>query len=192
MANATVNIVVGRRSSGKTSYLKDIAYSSAQKCLIFGTVPTEDWLDFSTFKNPERIQDKIIQITDEHVERFDRGTAYCFSKDADRTLMTISATLWNATVILEDSRRYVKQILQRAVGDLLINSKQQAVHLIFVYHSLSKVPPELIDLADTLTLFNTNDVMVPPKFKFAGMDELLKHVQSEAKKNPYYKKSVRL
>lgn len=159
MAINTVSIVVGRRGTGKTDYGKECLWQSPQpKRLILDTFDSPPWRDFGSYHHPER-KEVLIPVMDvSDLSRWRQGTYRIFSNDIDSVIHRIDVEdIRNVTIYFEDSTKYVSGRLQGSLKNLIYDSKQKNLNLVFFFHSLAAVPPELIRIADNLVLHKTGD-----------------------------------
>ena len=158
MRTNSIVIVCGKRGTGKTDYCKSLLkVSSLEKKLVVDTFDSPTWRNLKTFKHPEWEQIEIPIMEMEQLKLWKKGLYRVFSSDPDELFVSIDKYVTNAIIEFEDATKYFKGKLQESVRRLMYDSKQKNLDLIFVFHSLSAVPPELVRIADYLTLFKTND-----------------------------------
>lgn len=155
-----VILVVGGRGVGKTSWLKKLILKSKfQKKLIVEMFHSPVWHDFETFDNPEGAFEMIpvIPMNAKLMKRWKRGVAFTYSSSKAEIFEVIESAIMNCLVVFEDATKYLKRSLTDEQESFVVDSKQKNVDLIFVFHSLSAVPPRLVALSDILVLFKTKD-----------------------------------
>lgn len=145
--NNHVNITIGRRGCGKTTYLLNkiiIPQSKKKKVLIIDTAYNDKY-------------NSITRISPEKLYAWKKGVVYITGSDALKALDFIS-DLYNALIIFEDSTRYIRWNIPDNIRTLILDSKQKNLDLIFVYHGLNFVQPEMYKLADSLTIMKCGKI----------------------------------
>ncbi len=159
MASNVVIIVVGGRGTGKTDFIKDeiITQSPLPKKLTVDTFDSPPWRTLKTFKNPQNdaIQVPIMPI--DKLAKWKEGIYRIATSDPEYTFAMIDQHLRNALVIFEDATKYIGSTLTKETRKFIYDSKQKNLNLVFIFHSLASVPPELVRASDYLTLFKTNE-----------------------------------
>jgi Cdc6-like AAA superfamily ATPase len=181
----TVNLILGKRGSGKTTYtlelIKKIQNSRKDiKILIV-----------DTFENPSYVH--IPKISIEMLSRWKNPSIYkVYESDTEEMLKAIQKYCTNTMIIFEDAVKYINKVLQKDVRKFIIDSKQKNLDLVFLFHGFSSTPPELFRLSDTVTIFKCDN----PLYRKSDIIEYetiynawLKIIKS---KNPYEKKTIRL
>ncbi|MBW6482834.1 MAG: hypothetical protein K0B10_07215 [Vicingaceae bacterium] len=142
----TVNAVLGRRGTGKTTYIKQLieVYKQAhpqQKILIIDT------LDHPAYK-------EIPAINLDLLTRWEKPNTYrLFGSNTDEILQTIDENLYNALLICEDASKYLNRTITPEVRRFIYDSKQKNLDIIFLFHGFMATPVELFRMIDNLVLF---------------------------------------
>ena len=158
MRTNSVVIVVGKRGTGKTDFCKHLIDGSPmKKKLIVDTFDSPVWRTLETYKNPNGQFTPVPIMAIEQLPYWKSGLYRLFSNDPDFLFEQIDKHISNCLIAFEDSTKYFKGRLQEPVRRLMYDSKQKNLNMIFFFHSLAAVPPELVRIADYLTLFKTND-----------------------------------
>lgn len=152
-----VALIIGGRGQGKTDFIKNVIFPLNKRRIICDTFDSPVWRNYYTFIHPERESEKIEMIDFDRVKENDPGTFRLISSDTDRIFQTIEKEAWNSLVVIEDATRFISKNVDSNVRKFVLDTKQRNLDLIFVFHSLSDVPPDLIRWSDTLTLFKTNE-----------------------------------
>ncbi len=152
-----VSLIVGGRGSGKTDFVKNLIYQIPKRRIICDTFDSPVWKTFKTYLHPERESERIKEIGFDNVKSQDKGAFKLISSDTDRIFQTIESDAWNSLVVIEDATRFIRKNVDESVRKFVLDTKQKNLDLIFIFHSLSDVPPDLIRWSDTLTLFKTNE-----------------------------------
>lgn len=180
-----VNAVLGRRGTGKTTYIKDLIakYRAAmpnQKVLICDT------LDHPAYRD-------IPAINCDMLKRWTGGGMYrIFGRNTDEILETIDQHLTNCLVILEDASKYLERSLSTDVRGFIYDSKQKNLDVIFLFHGFMSAPPELFRVIDNLVIFKCDD---PANRKRDMVNyEDVKEAYNRVMKNesPYYNETVNI
>jgi len=147
-----VNLLLGRRGTGKTYYLLNELIPTYQKHR-----PDMKILIMDTFENPG--YKHIAKIDSKKIKVWVRpGSIYkVYGSNTKEILADIQEDASNMLIIFEDATKYIKKVLQEDVRKFIIDSKQKNLDLIFLFHGFSSTPPELFRLADTLTMFRTDN-----------------------------------
>lgn len=154
------SIIVGGRGTGKTTFLKDIVrLSHLPKKLIVELFHNPVWHTMESYNYPQGKYEKIpvVPLDENVLKRWKKGTAFTYSNDEEELFRVIESSVRNAFVLFEDATKYMEGRLTREQKRFVVDCKQKNVDVIFVFHSLGAVPPKLIALCDSITLFKTND-----------------------------------
>lgn len=176
--------MVGGRGSGKTDFVKNLIYPLTKKRYICDTFDNPAWRTYKTHLHPER-SGEIIPIIDleDVIEDATEGTETfrIANSDTDAIFDTIEKDVWNALVVVEDATRFISRQVSSEVRKFVLDTKQRNLDLIFVFHSLTDVPPDLIRWSDYLTLFKTNEAWnstLRNKFPHQGIERTFHKVRS--------------
>ncbi len=172
-----VSLIVGTRGTGKTDFIKNgLPNIYQRKQLIVDTFDSPVWHNLKTFKYPgnEKIEIPVMPI--DKFQYWTKGRYRIFSADTAMIMNLITQYAIGCTIVFEDSTKYIGSRLTEAVRYFVLDSKQKDLDLIFVFHSLMSIPPELIRIADNITLFKTNDRKVPAKIDFPEVEKIFTKV----------------
>jgi len=86
------------------------------------------------------------------------------------------------TIVFDESTIYLKGGIPAAVRDLVISRFHDLNNLVFVFHKLKTIPPDLMDFSNYVILFKTFDTEINVKTRFD--DELLTYAFLMQKKKP--------
>lgn len=153
-----MTIIVGGRGGGKTDFIKNLIYKLPKRRIICDTFDSPVWRNYKTFLHPERESELIQEITFDQVRDQKLGTFKLISSDTDKIFETIEKEAWNSLIVIEDATRFIGHKVDNNVKRFVLDTKQRNLDLIFVFHSLTDVPPDLIRWSDFITLFVTNEV----------------------------------
>lgn len=146
--------IFGKRGSGKTEYLRGNkefgivgfiapALQKGQKVLIVDTLDHPSYSDIP-----------IIKI--ENLLSWKKGCYRIYVPVYQMPqLLEVVSNIWNALIVFEDARKYIKKTIPDPVLKLIGDSKQQNVDIIFMYHSFSHAPKDLYSYLEYIELFKT-------------------------------------
>jgi len=186
-----VTTLAGNRGTGKTDFLKEQAMKThLPKVLIVDTYDNSRWHTMETHHHPEWSRINIPIIPFNKLKYWNSGIYRIYSSDFDYMKSEISKYVRNTLLIFEDATKYFGSKLTNADKAILYDTKQQNVDAIYVFHSLRKANPEIVDASDLLTLFKTADKpkRILSKYQDESMVELYEHVQ--AQKSKYYNATI--
>lgn len=178
-------LIVGNRGTGKTDFCKNEIILPGQKnfpkTLIIDTFDSEVWHDLKTFKNPDGFHTKINVINPKDLGRWRSGIARMFSGDVQPMLASIQQFAKNTLLIFEDATKYVGSRLTDDMRRFVLDSKQKNLDIVFIFHSLASIPPELVRISDILVLFKTNEGEVSKtKYPWGEIPIMMKELKESA------------
>ena len=179
-----VNLFVGGRGTGKSTKLRKVVEVFAKKgikVLIIETFPSPAWKEFPVI-NAEQLK-KI---------KNDSSGTFLVVDEPDKIFAVLNKKVYNALVICEDATKYIGSKLTPDQKALVVDSKQKNIDLVFVFHAWGgQVPPDLIRLSDTATLFKTNEIASKLN-KIPNPDVIKAHERVVAHESQYYNETVRI
>ena len=195
MRNNKVIIACGNRGRGKTDFAKLILDASPlRKKLIVDTFDSDPWQNMKTWNHPEWKHRNIPVVHPTKLELLQnkKGIYRTFSSDVKQMQYLIDQHIKNTFVLYEDATKYVGSRLTDEMRTFVYDTKQKNVDLMFIFHSLASVPPELVRVADMLTLFKTGDSLRKIETKYDNPDvaKLFEHVQKQESR--YYNATINL
>lgn len=152
-----VSLIVGGRGQGKTDFTKDLIFPLKKKRIICDTFDSPPWHNFKTFHHPEREGEVIPIVSIDEIKSSDKSAVRIVSSDTDAIFDAIQKNAWNSVVVIEDATRFISRQVDANVRKFVLDTKQRNLDLIFIFHSLTDLPPDLIRWSDYLTLFKTNE-----------------------------------
>jgi hypothetical protein len=180
-----VILVAGRRSSGKTSWVKDLVYPF-ESTLIVDTFDSPVWKNWSTFKHPERASQPIPVIEPGQLRARPYKKGRIFDGDIDKVMAEIQQDVFNTFIVFEDATKYVGDRISSDVKKFVLDSKQKNLDIIFIFHSLMNIPRDLVRYSDHLVLFKTNELLDNSlKRKFPIQDVWKQFEKVQKSKNDY-------
>lgn len=180
-----VNLILGRRGSGKTTFVKELIENYKKNR------PEMKILIVDTFNNPGYLHIPLIDF--KFLKAWKNPSIYkIYSSDTDLMLSEIQTNCLNTLIIFEDAVKYINRPIQKDVRKFIIDSKQKNLDLIFLFHGFASAPPELFRLSDSVTLFRCDDPTYR-KNELIEFDLIYKAWLDVYKsKNKYEKKTIRL
>lgn len=179
-----VNLVIGRRGTGKTTYIRNIIKIFRQvhkstKIIVCDTLDHPIYRDFTTIKP-------------EDIKKIDSNCLYrTFSGDTE-LILNETEKLYNALVIYEDASKYIGTRLSDTTRKMIFDTKQKNVDMIFLFHGFYFVAPELLRVVDNIILFKSDNPVLR-KSIIPNYDEVEKaYHQLESSKDPYLSKMIKI
>jgi len=181
-----VTCLVGKRGSGKTTYLIKILTELAlhhpdRGILIVDMIQNQAYKDIPLmdFDMLDRWTGKgMYRISGENIEEI---------------VALITGKVRNCFVVFEDSTRFILKVLSRNVRKLIVDSKQTNNDIFFVYHGFRLIPPEMFQWIDNLVLFKTKG---GPDYRRDDLEdfELINEAWIKVQRHPdqYYKQTITL
>lgn len=181
----TVGTIIGQRGSGKTLFLLGSQLSANPKDAdlnVPGLIGSEmkagmqkvlivDTLDHPSYR-------KIPILPPRDWRLFKKGMIRrCLIKPAEApdffTLISDSPHLNNTFIVCEDAVKYAgKHRLVREVENVIVDSKQRNIDMVFMYHCFVDTPGDIFTKMDWLHLFKTEDTPEVRKGKLRLFDKV--------------------
>lgn len=190
----TVSAIFGKRGSGKTEFLKGNealqlpgffkpSLSNDMKVLTIDTIDHPSYRDIP-FIAPERLKG------------WKKGVYRTFVKADEmpelNQLINDLPSMWNTLLVYEDAYKHQYDKLSKPVKDLIIDSKQKNINMVFMYHGFSMAPKDLYRMLDFIELFKTKDHPSVRKDDMPGYYDQALKVYNEVQANPsrFYHKLI--
>lgn len=135
-------LVIGHTGQGKSTWLKKFIANKRQ--YIFDVN--------NEYNLPEDIQIRPqMRNRDLNVNRF----------------LGICKGLKNYNICFEDATGFLRGKQQKELSQLIVSKRHTGNNYIFLFHSINRVPPELMEISNYIILFKTNDNidLIDRKFK---------------------------
>jgi len=84
----------------------------------------------------------------------------------------------NTVVVAEEATGFFRGHLSSPAARLAISRKHSGNILLFLFHSINRVPPEIMEMADWVVLFKTNDEEKTIEKKYPRLLEAYRKAQS--------------
>lgn len=181
-----VSAVFGRRSTGKTTYIKgdkalgiagliNTYLNKGMKVLIIDTIDHQSYRDIP-----------ILNI--DKIPLWKKGVYRIWVKSYEMPelikILNESVSIWNSLLIFEDAYKHQKEQIDKSLMDLIIDSKQKNIDIIFFYHSFSMAPKDLYRMIDLIELFKTKDSPKVRKDDMIGYYDDVVRLYNEVNKHP--------
>lgn len=95
----------------------------------------------------------------------------------------------NAVIIMEDMTGFLSNKKRSSkMVQLLQGRRHTGNTIIMLYHSMTSIPKDYLDIATVIVIFKTNDdeININKKFSKKIITDAWKEVQERASKNPFY------
>jgi hypothetical protein len=190
----TVAGIFGRRSTGKTLYLKGseefnlpsifTAYlNKKMKVLIIDTIDHPSYRDIPVIK-PEQL----------HKWKAGVYRLWVRPKEMPELVQHINKlnSMWNTLIVFEDAYKHLKGQFYDGMAEIIIDSKQKNIDIVFMYHAFGWAPKDLFRVLDFIEVFKTNDSPESRREDMPGYYEAAMKVYTEVKNNKsnYYHKLI--
>lgn len=175
--------MVGRRATGKSTYLKESAEGFAKRtgkrALIidvnnspaYSHLPLLSESEFLAWRGNSSI----------------RVARFYLPKQMNRMLNLIEERFVNGLLILEDCTKYISANPPEQIKSLLVDNRMKNVDLFFTFHALYQVPPFFWTLTDILILKKTQETLdASDRKRYPNFIELQKaFAKVQSSKNEY-------
>ena len=180
-----VGAIFGMRGTGKTEYLRGNK-SFGLKGLLKPTIEQgKKVLILDTFDHPSYADVPII--TPKNLQHWNEGVYRCFvrpNKMAElNSHINSLESMWNTLIVYEDAYKHQARLLDDPIKELMIDSKQKNIDMLFMYHAFSMAPKDLFRMLDFIELFKTKDHPSSRKDDMPGYYEQAVSVYDEVKAN---------
>lgn len=154
-----ISMILGRRGSGKTEYVKGnptlqlegflkMYLERGMKVLIIDTFDHPSWRD-------------IPVITPEQLPRWKKGVYRIWVPISEipllNKLINDLPNLWNTCLIYEDAYKHTSETIDDYLSALMGDSKQKNIDIIFMYWAWMQAPAALYRMIDLIEAFKTKD-----------------------------------
>lgn len=143
-----------------------------------------------TTKATELIKNKRQYIFDVNNEfrhlPIDTGAMYPQMRNTDLDLkrfVSICEKINNTNVLIEDATGFLRGKQSDTFSRLLVKKRHQRNNYIILFHSINRVPPELMEMSNFIYLFKTNDnfKIIDTKFKNQSLNNAFLRLQKDRK-----------
>jgi hypothetical protein len=186
--------IFGMRGTGKTEYFKGNPQHNLPGLIKPTLQQGKKVLIIDTFDHPS-YQD-IPVIYPEQLKKWKRGVYRCFVRPDDmpqlNKMINELPSMYNTLLAYEDAYKHQAEKLDKTIKELIIDSKQKNIDMLFMYHAFSMAPKDLYRMLDLIQLFKTKDHPSSRKEDMPGYYEEALKVYEEVKKHPsrFYNKLI--
>lgn len=190
----TVSGIFGMRGTGKTLYLKGSEefnlpgffqsyIDKKMKVLIIDTIDHNSYRDIP-----------VIQL--EQLKIWKQGVYRIWQRPDDMPEFTnylnTLDSIYNSLIVYEDAYKHQARELDKPVKNLIIDSKQKNIDIIFMYHSWGMAPQDLFRMIDLIEVFKTKDHPKCRKDNMPGYYDTAVEVYNDvmANKSRFYHKLI--
>lgn len=189
-----IGAIFGQRGSGKTDYLKGNKKHSLPGLMNIYPKKNMKVLIIDTFDHPSYRDVKILPM--DKLKLWNSGIYRVFTPAEDipklNKILNDSPKIWNTLLVYEDSYKHTFKKIDRSLIQLIADSKQKNIDIVFMYHNFGQAPPDLYRYLDYIELFKTKDSPECRKNFMPGYFDLANKVYNEVKNhsNPFYHKLI--
>lgn len=188
----TITGIFGARGTGKTAYLL-----GDESCGIKGLVKTYlakgmkvliiDTFDHPSYKSVPTIKPKQLTGKLSGANRI-----FVRSEQMPELNKIIKETVYNTLLVYEDAYKHQFGKLDKSVMELIGDSKQKNVDILFMYHCFALAPKDLYRYLDYLEIFKTKDTPEERKQEMSGYFGEAMQAYNQVKANPsrYFHKTL--
>lgn len=188
----TISAIFGKRGSGKTLYFKGSeefkqpgfikAYlKKGMKVLIIDTIDHPSYRDIPVIK-PEQLASWKVGVYRIWVDADDMSVLNSHINKLD--------SMWNTLIVYEDAYKHQSDKLDKPIKNLIIDSKQKNIDIIFMYHCWSMAPKDLYRMIDLIEVFKIKEHPMVRKDNMPGYYEeaVIVHNEVIENTNPFFHK----
>lgn len=124
-------LVVGSTGQGKSTFVKDSI--QGKNCLVFDV--NNEYPDLDT--NPLKPRSKYVGLPEEFLQ-------ICFKRA-------------NSYLVFEEATGFLKGAVSKELQRLIIEKRHKNNNLIFIFHSINRIPPAIFELSNFCVLHKTAD-----------------------------------
>ena len=136
-------IVIGAPGQGKSPIAQ--ALIENRRCLVFDV--NNEYGSRTKYAGQKPIS--LSSNTNEHRSRYIDGDVKKFMEIAEKKRNTV--------IVFEEATAFFRGSMSMEVSRLLINKKHTGNSYVFLFHSINRVPPEIMEMCDYVVLLRTND-----------------------------------
>lgn len=185
----TISAIFGQRGSGKTDYLKGNPKHRLPGVMNIYPPKGMKVLIVDTFDHPSYRNVPVLPM--DKFSKWKSGIYRIFTPAEDipqlNKFINAQKSIWNTCIVYEDAYKHTFKTIDRSLIQLMADSKQKNIDIVFMYHSFAQAPPDLYRYLDYIECFKTKDSPVCRKTFMPGyFDEAMRvYNQVAADKNPF-------
>lgn len=152
-------IVIGHTGQGKTTWVNK--FIAGKKQYVFDVNN-----EYKNLPDDNRISPQM-RCTNLNIKRF----------------IATAKGLRNYNIILEDATGFFRGKQSEETSQMIVAKRHTGNNYIFLFHSINRVPPELMEMSNFVILFKTNDNMeiIDKKFRNQQLTEAFLKLQKMKK-----------
>lgn len=186
-----IGAIFGQRGTGKTDYLRGNPQHNLEGLMnIYPKYKNMKVLIIDTFDHPS--YSNVPVLKPDEFKKWQSGIYRIFTYAEDipklNRFINSSPSIYNTLLVYEDAYKHTSGKVDKSLRQILADSKQKNIDIVFMYHSFAQAPPDIYRLIDYIELFKTKD---SPKCRESFMpgyfDEAMKVYNSvKQNKNTFY------
>lgn len=136
-------LIIGHTGEGKTTFLKK--FINGKKQYIFDVNNEYNYLPDDLQIGPQ------MRNKDLNIKRF----------------LSTCEGIKNYNIVFEDATGFFRGKQSEQLSRLIVGKRHSGNNFIFLFHSINRVPPEIMEISNYIVLFRTNDNIdiIDKKFK---------------------------
>lgn len=158
-------LLIGKMGTGKSTFAK--RYIRDRKKLVFDV--NNEYRDLSNDSNEQ--ESRVIELN-------------------HKKFVVLARSKRNTCIVFEDSTGFIAGRLGEDFTQFLVEKRHTGNVSLLIFHSISSVPPRLLQLTDYVILFKTGDEWYQVIKKYPSLYEDYLKVKSNS--NPYYHKLIKI
>lgn len=186
-----IGAIFGQRGSGKTDYLRGNPQHGLPGIMnIYPKHKDMKVLIIDTFDHPSYANIPVLSPKD--FNTWTSGIYRVFTPATEvpklNRFINSHPSIWNTLIVYEDAYKHTAKTVDRYLRQIMADSKQKNIDVLFMYHSFAQAPPDLYRYLDYIELFKTKDSPQCRKNFMPGyFDEAMKvYEMVKQNKNPFY------
>lgn len=192
----SISAIIGMRGTGKTAFFRgDKDFNIPAQIIPLYPAKGMKVLITDTLDHPKYRDIPIIKR--EQLAHWKKGVyrIICPSSGMKELNRLFCTTLSNTLLVYEDAYKHTKEELDAAQEEILADSKQKNIDVLFMYHSWFQIPRQLYrDYLEYIEVFKTKDSPESRKdvLKIVGCYDEAMLVYEQVKNNPsrFYHKTL--
>lgn len=159
-----MQLIIGAPGMGKSPYAQSMI--QGRRCFVFDVnneygsrtkYPGQTAINLSTNKNADRSRFIGWDI---------------------KTFLDIALTKKNTVIVMEEATAFFRGRQSQLTSRLIIGRKHTGNVLLFLFHSINRVPPELMEMTEWVILLKTNDEPRRVSAKYEALLEPYRRLKS--------------
>lgn len=170
-------LIIGHTGQGKTPYLNKFLGNGHAK-------PIPPAVKGKYFATPESKRQYIFDINNEYILPDDLGEFKNQMRNTDLDIsrfIHIAGNLNNTNIVFEDATGFLRGKQSANFARLLTRKRFTQNNYLVIFHSINRIPPELMEMSDCIVLFKTRDNVdiVKNKFEYKELTDAFIELQNK-------------